>query len=369
MRILGMMLAAGLALLGCDDQAAEPALQADGAGQQAPADGGLDAAADAGAPDLALDAQPDLAVDQAVDMAVPDADIVAEQPREAAPPRAYSLGECPVLNYGTTPEAAENADFMSGPDRRRFHLIVPSSYDGQTPLPVVFGWHYLAGDSEGMIREGDLVSAVEQQNFIVVAFDRAVLENGANRFLFSWPFGEPWGQEDEIRFFDDVLSCVDQQLNIDRQRLYGVGVSAGALWLTHLMNTDRVDHFAAVGVLSGGLAQRGTALQMAFTPRPHKFPAMVLWGGERDRLGIDFHDASLRLQAALLADHHFVVSCMHESGHGLPPIRTPEGVTRFIMLWRFLLDHRFGLDPGWSPYLDAGALPEEFESWCQIAAP
>ncbi len=351
--------------VGCDDgadSAADPS-----PGQQAMVDAAapdaaaLDAAAlDAAAADAgALDAQ--------VDLAVPDADIVAEQPRTAPAPRAYSGGTCPILRYGNTREAALNEGFPSGEDQRRFHLMVPENYDPAVPTPLVFGWHWLAGDSGDFVREGELDTAVDQMGFIVVSMDRALNDDGSSRYLFSWPFGEPWGQEPELMFFDDVLSCVDQQFNIDRQRVYGIGVSAGALWLTHMLSTDRADHFAAAEILSGGLGQRGTALQMAFTPRAHKFPALVLWGGPTDRLGIDFEDASLRLRQALRDDHHFVVSCTHSSGHGIPPITPPEGQTRFSMLWQFLLDHPYGLDPDTSPYRDAGALPDQFEDWCEIA--
>jgi hypothetical protein len=143
-------------------------------------------------------------------------------------------------------------------------------------------------------------------------------------------------------------------------------VSAGALWATYLSTTDRANHFAAIESLSGGLGDVFGAWRMEHTPQPKKFPAIVLWGGPSNWLGLSFEQASMRYRDALLADGHFVVECIHGSGHTVPPIEAPEGDTGFRSLWRFMLDHPYDLRAGESPYLETG-LPDVFPEWCRIA--
>jgi predicted esterase len=372
-----MVGAAMLALLACDDDSTQPALSG-------PADAAVTVDLAITPDALELDATPiDAELDAEVDAAIPDAEIDAAipdlgpQPRTPPPLPTYSGAECPPLVSGPTRDTSLNAGFMTGGVGRDFRLLVPSDYDPNKQYPLVFAWHWLAGTSAQLIREGEIESAIDQWQFIVVAFDRRVNEEGGNSYAFVWPFVEAVGgfgaegtdaAELEYTFFDDTLACVTEQFNVDPTRIYGLGVSAGALWLTHLLNTPRVDHFAAIEIVSGGLANLNDAWRMDFEPRAHRFPTFVLWGGESDRLGINFHDASQRLRDALLDFGHFVTTCTHDAGHDLPPITAPEGQTRFRMLWRFFTDHPYGLDPGDSPYLRDG-LPEEFEAWCEIPAP
>ncbi len=375
-------------LAACDDEATEaPAVDGaavlDAVGSE-PEDG---APPDLDVPDASPDAlsRPDLPVAAPPPDAAPpsDADAAGALPDAAAPDAApadagtppprdppavpeYSHGECPALVGGPGLDSSLVEAFPSGDHVRSFRLVVPANYDGSEPWPLVFAWHWLNARSSSFFNEGELASATEQMRFIAVVPDALRNENGDKVYALSWPFAEVWGIEPEERFFDDLLACVSQQLNVDLRRVYGIGVSARALWLTYLSTTARADHFAAVESLSGGLGELGI-WRMEYAPTPRKFPAFVLWGGPSDWLALSFADASMRYEAALVDDGHFVVECVHDAGHGMPPVVVPEGETRFRMLWRFMLDHDYDLGPNESPYYEAG-LPDVFEDWCRIAS-
>jgi hypothetical protein len=108
---------------------------------------------------------------------------------------------------------------------------------------------------------------------------------------------------------------------------------------------------------------------MTYTPQTNKFPALVLWGGPTDMFILDFAAASMKLRDALAGDNHFVVTCTHMSGHGLPPIPPPpDGGTFLAPMYEFLMDHPYGLPPKTSPYQQTG-LPSDYPSWCQIFTP
>jgi len=327
---------------------------------------------DLGADDVLLDAAvPDA---ETRDTGSPDtgpADVPAVAPdrprptgRQNPPPlRPYSRGQCPSLRVGPNAAAGLNMGFRTGSQTRQFRVIVPRNYDGTEAWPVLFAWHWLNASSASFVRTGELETAAEEMRFI------AVLPDGLSDYVFDWPFAETWGVPGELTFFDDMLACVSGQLRVDPRRVYGTGVSAGGLWLTYLSTSDRADYFAAINVMSGGLGEVPFAWRMEYRPQAHKFPAIVLWGGPSDWLGLSFADASTRYRDALLADQHFVVQCVHSSGHEVPPVPSPaDGGTRFRPLWRFLLDHPYGLAPGASPYFAQG-LPAGMPSWCTIASP
>jgi hypothetical protein len=280
----------------------------------------------------------------------------------------YSHGPCPTLVGGPTSGTALNTGFATGEETRQFRLIVPAAYDGGEAWPVVFGWHWLNSSSNSFIRDGELESATEQMHFIAAMPDKRVNDAGNRYYLFDWPFVDPLEAPKETLFFDDMLACISQQYNVDRSRVYGIGVSAGALWVTYLSTTAEANRFAAIESLSGGLGEDPTGTwKINFVPQDNKFPAIVLWGGPFDWLIINFNQASQKYRDALLADHHFVVQCEHDAGHAIPPIPAPtDGGTRFVPLWQFMLDHPYGLPPGYSPYLQSG-LPASFPPWCSIA--
>lgn len=325
---------------------------------------------DAGPPEVSeTDASEAGSADSAEpDAAQPDPDAgIAEDAvvaiLEPPPLRPYSAITCPTLTAGHTAADSVNTAFLSAGDARSFRVLIPAAYDPALEWPVVFGWHWLNASSGSFVRDAELESAIDEMGFIAVLPDRLERPSGDKAYYFDWPFVEVNDAEKELVFFDDLLTCVAEQLSVDRRRVYGIGVSAGALWLTHLMSTDRVDYLAAVESLSGGLGRVSGAWQMSFVPRPYKFPAIVLWGGPNDWLGLSFAEASEELRNELVADGHFVVTCTHDAGHAIPPIQPPPNSrTRFWSLWRFMLDHPYGVP---SPY-QAEGLPSGFPPWCSL---
>lgn len=287
--------------------------------------------------------------------------------RTPPPLPTYSHGTCPQLTGGPTEATSLTRNFPSGSDTRAFHVVVPPSYDGTKPYPVVFGWHWLNASGGSFIRSGELESATEQMHFIAILPEQLEDSSGKKAYQFDWPFVETWGAPKELTFFDDMLACVAAQYKIDTSRVYGIGVSAGGLWVSYLSTTDRAKYFAAVESLSGGLGQDPTGTwALKYTPQPNKFPTLVLWGGATDWMILDFQQASKNYRDALRKDGHFVVQCTHASGHAMPPINAPDGGTKFASMWQFMLDHPYGLPPGTSPYQQTG-LPPVFPSWCSIA--
>jgi predicted esterase len=294
--------------------------------------------------------------------------IGAPQP---VPPPPYA-GTCPTLAPGL------NAITSSG-DAREFLLVVPESPMPSEQLPVLFMWHWLGGSANSFLERGDVQNAANQQRFIAVlpvSIGASVL---GTSFDTRWPFDITQTQarmDREFRFFDDMLSCVGQQLSIDRSCVSSIGVSAGALFTAQLAQA-RSQQLASFVSLSGGV---GATLIKPWNGAARKLPGVVLWGGDgpptmdgsRDLLGcagigMDFSVASNQLESGLTAGGHFFVECKHNCGHVEPPLVPPEGESKYAGMWEFVLDHPYWLPAGQSPYLTDG-LPPTLPSWCGIGA-
>ncbi len=289
-------------------------------------------------------------------------------------------GQCPTIQ----PAPAENMITSSG-NPREFMVVVPSPPPAKgEKLPVIFAWHWLGGDANAFLTKGDLQNAVNQERFLAVIPERK-MNGGAScytptgpsgscssAYTFRWPatnIDAQSARDEEYQFFDDMLACVAAQFpGVDKDCVSSAGVSAGALF-TDQLAAARSDRLASFISLSGGTG--GVAIPNWGNP-PHKLPGLVLWGGPMDQCGVgplvlNFQTESQQLEQQLAPGGDFVVECIHNCGHGVPPMMAPNGESPFTFLWDFAMDHPFWLGAGQSPYIKDG-LPVAAPSWCAIGA-
>ena len=273
----------------------------------------------------------------------------------AAAPKAYA-GTCPMIPTVTTHDVV----ITSSGNARKFWIVVPTDFDPTEKLPLIFMWHWLGASAQDFFDKGSVQIAADEQRFI------AVLPQAKGDLQFTWPATNLDSQarmDEDARFFDDMLSCVSAQLNVDANCVSSIGVSAGALWTGQLIGI-RGDWIASFMSLSGGVG--GTAIK-PWKPPAHKMPGFVLWGGPTDSCGsglLNFGAISQTLETDLVQGGHFFVECIHNCGHSVPPFEAAPGESTFKSLWQFGLDHPFWLDPGESPYTNG--MPADMPPWCGV---
>ena len=359
---------------------------------EAPPDASLDAFADRAEPETAVpeDAAPDVAVpddaapdvtapeDAAPDVVAPDApppmsrNVRCGSPRPEGAPRppplpAYTGGMCPTFAQGRN-------TFRSMGNMRSFILVAPRTTMPGERLPVLFLWHWLGGSANGFLTQGNVQAAVDRYRFVAVIPEKkgdvAIVIPFVRSIDMVWPYltsSTPARVAEEVTFFDDMLACVAAQYSIDEDCISSVGVSAGALWTSQL-RLARSTRLASAIVLSGGVgpASGTTLLDVQGwrpTAPPRSVPTLVLWGGATDTCAINFQTASRNLERALVATNSFVMECVHNCGHDVPPVEDPTlGVAA---LYQFAFDHPYWLEPRESPYIARG-LPAGMPTWCAI---
>ena len=269
---------------------------------------------------------------------------------QAAPVPAYSGGDCPNLIPGFN-------TISSMGNGREFIVVQPTDLQPDEILPVSILWHWLGGDAEAFLEQGDVQTAVDEFRFV------ALIPEEKGDLLFRWPFSaidSDARMQEEFVFFDDMLACANETFNIEPNCVTSVGVSAGALWTAQLA-AGRGEHLSSIVSLSGGTG----GLVKPWMGSVHKMPAFVLWGGPMDTcVAINFEDTSQDLQAGLEGDGHAIIECIHNCQHGVPPFEQPDRTTAFAPMWKFLLDHPYWLEDGETTW-EAG-FPENTPVWCDV---
>ncbi len=241
---------------------------------------------------------------------------------------------CPAFVEG------QNTGFPVGDDLRDFQLRLPAEPDG---APVVLAWHWLGGSGTQVINQMDLDLAVDAGAIVVAP-------ESSGDAAYEWFFVSSADDNPDLDLLDGLLSCLTEHYDVDPDRLYATGMSAGGMWTSYL-TLHRAEVFAATAPLSGG------ALEHAYATPAAQLPVMLIWGGEDDTYGsFSFDDSTRYLSGALQDDGHLVIECMHQGGHTIPQ---QAGET----VWTFFADHVRGAQ---SPY-ESSDLPSPLSDWCAVA--
>jgi dienelactone hydrolase len=293
-----------------------------------------------------------------VPIAVPDVPVAAPDvppdlgppplPEPAAPP-PYSGGTCPALVAGRN-------TIESGGLARGVELYLPAA---PVNAPVFFVWHGVGDTARNIAAFFQASSAARNDGVIVVAphdlcaSGHTALCNQLN--VWGYEGGQTRRREADLALFDDLLSCLSAQYDVDPRRVWSAGFSAGGLWTTYLA-LHRSQYLAAAAILSGG-----TGAWVPYVAPEHRLPLLLVWGGETDvymQGVVKFFEMMRALVGHAQEDGLFFVACDHGLGHTVP-----GGATTWI--YRFLFDHPWNGES--SPYL-ADGLPGAYPGYCAVQA-
>jgi len=167
-----------------------------------------------------------------------------------------------------------------------YHLRVPDTWDGRSPLPVVLFFHGHRGSGTGIFRGGTLERGFVAEGYAVVG-PNGVPIAGSDRFAWPSRAGSP---RDDVAFVAEVVADVARRLPIDEARVYATGFSAGGSMVWQLACYD-ADRYAGFVALAGTLR------------RPQKTDTCP--GGPVDLLHIHgYRDGQVPLEGRGIRDWH-----------------------------------------------------------------
>jgi predicted esterase len=243
------------------------------------ADAGDTSGSDAGA-DTAADAAPD----------------VPAGPTAPAP-KAYSGGECPTFTEGTN-------TFTSDGRERDVRVFLPPSPEGAGFVTL---WHGAGDSASNFSNAFDAQGVADEYNVVVFV-------PSSTGLAFEWPILAGEDTDIDAVLFDDLVACADEQFDINNNRVYTTGFSAGALWSTWLL-MNRAEYLAAVITFSGGT----DASVVLYSTPAEDVPVLAIHGGPSDTFAIiNFSDMTEAMVESLTEDGHPIIMCDHGRGHTIP---------------------------------------------------
>ncbi|MDX2230873.1 MAG: alpha/beta fold hydrolase [Leptolyngbyaceae cyanobacterium bins.349] len=142
-----------------------------------------------------------------------------------------------------------NADHYLQVDnlKRAYDLYVPSSYNGDRPVPLVLALHGVGGDGSTMEQQTGFNQLAERDGFIVVYPD------AVNRHWHSRRNSQP-DPHNDIGFIATLIDDLSQRYSIDRRRIYATGFSNGGI-MTHRLACELSDKVSAIAVVSAAIPE------------------------------------------------------------------------------------------------------------------
>jgi poly(3-hydroxybutyrate) depolymerase len=126
---------------------------------------------------------------------------------------------------------------------RDYRLVVPHKLF--KPAPIVFAFHGLGDSTEAMARASRLDQLAADNGFVLVY-------PAARKSMWSTvdAKADNLDANADVQFFDQLLKRLCDQYNIDRDRVYGMGMSNGAAFV-QLLAIARPHDLAAIVAHSG----------------------------------------------------------------------------------------------------------------------
>jgi predicted esterase len=210
------------------------------------------------------------------DVPPPPNEVVSGEITESDTPPVPLFESCPAGFEGAQLESGQHGGFASSSQDRSFFIMLPENMNAGEPTPLIIAFHGTNGSGKYFYETDNLQPFVDA-GFIVLALD-------GNKNGIVWPdwdgLRNPLQQDIEnhdLNFFDDALACVQEMFNIDDQRIFILGMSAGGI-MTNFVIQRRSD------VLAGGIPS--SALIEYTTPVPPmplgNMAVIVAYGGDND---------------------------------------------------------------------------------------
>ena len=211
--------------------------------------------------------------------------------------------ECPNLVAGDN-------TFTSCGIERRVRIRLPSDHSTDNgPYKTIVLFHGLTSEQVDDIEEDTALNKlVDPYNFVLI-------EPYSRRLAIEWDQGKA-GDNPDVAFFDDLLTCAQQQLGADSERLYAAGDSGGGMFTTFWSVNSLTRSLLLQSILAALYLTCLTAPQTrcrSFTDGVGN----VMWQGQ------NFNTFANNIIPQFRENGHFVVACNHDSGHEWKPLFSP----------------------------------------------
>jgi polyhydroxybutyrate depolymerase len=152
------------------------------------------------------------------------------------------------LNFSSLLGQTSSHTFQHNGLTREYDLYVPSIYYGNEPVPIVFNLHGYTSNKEEQTVYGDFRSIADTANFIIV-HPNGTFDLSNERW---WNAFGVLGGPDDVDFIISLLNELNQNYNIDLNRVYSTGMSNGG-FMSFELACEASTVFTAVASVTGSM--------------------------------------------------------------------------------------------------------------------
>ncbi|GAA4440566.1 alpha/beta hydrolase family esterase [Bremerella cremea] len=140
---------------------------------------------------------------------------------------------------------------------RRYQLRVP--LDTSRALPLVIAWHGVGDSADSFMQYSQWDQLAVKEGFLL-----AVPDSGGKMWQILATDDDGEATSRDIKFFDHLVNDVARKVPVDRDRIYVMGMSQGAIFV-YALAKQRPDEIAAAVVHSASMP-RGMKLDATMPP-------------------------------------------------------------------------------------------------------
>jgi polyhydroxybutyrate depolymerase len=162
-----------------------------------------------------------------------------------APIATTGCGKTSSIAVGSSANVTMTSDGL----QRTYRLHVPAGYDANQMTPLVIDIHGHGGTAGWEERNSNYSALADQQHFLVVYPQGVVGPDGKT----GWAtYGKRDPSVNDVLFFSDLLTALQQQLCMDPHRIYVTGMSNGG-GMTNLLACQMAGRIAAFTLVSAAI--------------------------------------------------------------------------------------------------------------------
>jgi polyhydroxybutyrate depolymerase len=176
-------------------------------------------------------------------------DLGARPPAPTTAPPAVATPDVPAPSAGCeagarTPAGTTDATLASGGEQRRYQLIVPPSYDGTTPAPLLLLLHSLTVDYRLAAFPTGVAATAPGQDAVVV------VPSGLVDDTTPYWLAVPTADNHDLDFLEALLDHLEGELCLDTARVVSTGLSNGGQ-MSSLLACRLGDRITAIVPIAG----------------------------------------------------------------------------------------------------------------------
>jgi polyhydroxybutyrate depolymerase len=152
----------------------------------------------------------------------------------------------PMIGFG---QQTLNKSIIHDNMQRDYIIHIPSSYNVNTPIPLVFCFHGYTSNASTIMSYANFNYISDTAGFIVVYPQGTLLQGTTHWNVGGWTTGST---TDDVGFSISLLDSISNEYNIDDTRVYSTGMSNGG-YMSFLLACQVSDKIAAIASVTGSM--------------------------------------------------------------------------------------------------------------------